>query len=133
MMTPAGAFVLYICCKRAARPRRNAPAKRAPWPSPSTPKGSGAFAQFKASATTYFWMTRNHTRTRTPEAPFTEILIPKENEGMKRPATRKRATATMHAETLRNTSANSLARHIARGLQSARRKSDMFFHISPLT
>ena len=26
-------------------------------------------------------MTRNHTRTRTPEAPFTEILIPKGNEG----------------------------------------------------
>ena len=39
MMTPAGAFILYICCKRATRPRRNAPAKRAPWPSPSTPEG----------------------------------------------------------------------------------------------
>ena len=52
---------------------------------------------------------------------------------MKRPATRKRATATMHVETLRNTSANSLVCHIALGLQSARRKSGMFFHISPLT
>ena len=63
MMTPAGALVLYICRKRAPKPRRNAPGKRAPWPSPSVPWGTrGAFAWFKASETTYFKMTRNHTR-----------------------------------------------------------------------
>ena len=124
-MTPAGAFILYICCKRAAKPRRNAP--RAMAISLDPRRGDGPLQKFKASATTYFRMTRNHTRTRTPEAPFTEILIPKGNEGHEETGNKE--------ESDRNNARGDFKEYI--GEQSctphARRKSGMFFHISPLT
>ena len=105
-MTPTGAIILYTCTQRAARPTAAYVIRHGHPHGPQ--RVQEPFVQFKASATTYFRMTRNQTRTRTAEAPFTQILIPKRNEAMKKPATRKRATATMHS---RNTPANNLVRH----------------------
>ena len=45
MVTPAGAIILYNCCKRTVRPPRNAPTRRAPWPSPSAPGGTRGFCK----------------------------------------------------------------------------------------
>ena len=63
MMTPAGVIILYVCCKRAARPTAMYVVRHGHLP--RSLEGPGAFVKFKASATTYFMITRNHTRTRT--------------------------------------------------------------------
>ena len=79
---------------------------------PRSQEGPGACVKYNASATTYFMITRNHTRTRT-RSPFVEILIPEGNEGHEETGNKEESdqdNALLNQETWKTTSTNEKCR-----------------------